>query len=139
MDTSATVNSFIVFCSLQKIYCIFYGWHHGLEPSMVFQPYPIYAASLWQDYSAPISSGKAICMHFYNWTISFCGVLAGLEIVYNSIVSLQRCSFVQMHEKEEVALSTSSRKRRYKTSFRYSTMKELKRTRESKKKAIGIV
>lgn len=42
-----------------------------------------------------------------------------------------------MHEKEEVTSSISSRKKRYKTSFRYSTMKELKRARESKK-AIGI-
>jgi hypothetical protein len=37
-----------------------------------------------------------------------------------------------MYEREEVTLSTSSRKRRYKTSFRYSMMKELKR--ESKKR-----
>jgi hypothetical protein len=43
-----------------------------------------------------------------------------------------------MHEGEEVTPSTSSRKRRYKTSFRFSTMKELKRARVSKKKAIGI-
>jgi hypothetical protein len=32
-----------------------------------------------------------------------------------------------MHEGEEVTPSTSSRKRRYKTSFRFSTMKELKK------------
>jgi hypothetical protein len=43
-----------------------------------------------------------------------------------------------MHEREVVTPSTSSRKRRYKTSFRFSTMKELKRARESKKKAVGI-
>jgi hypothetical protein len=43
-----------------------------------------------------------------------------------------------MHEEKEVIPSTSSRKRRYKTSFRFSTMKELKRARVSKKKAIGI-
>jgi hypothetical protein len=138
MDTSSTFNSFIVFCSLQKIYCIYYGWHHGLEPSMVFKAYPIYAAILWQDYSAPISSGKAICMHFCNWTRSFFGVLSRLEIVYNCVVSPQRCSLVQMHEREEVTPSTNSRKSRYKTSFRFSTMKELKRARESKKKAVGI-
>jgi hypothetical protein len=43
-----------------------------------------------------------------------------------------------MHEGEEVTPSTSSRKRRYKTSFRFSTMKELKRARMSKKKVVGI-
>jgi hypothetical protein len=43
-----------------------------------------------------------------------------------------------MHEGEEVTPSTSSRKRRFKTSFRFSTMKELKRARLSKKKAVGI-
>jgi hypothetical protein len=43
-----------------------------------------------------------------------------------------------MHEGEEVTPSTSSRKRRYKTSFRFSTMKERKRARVSKKNAIGI-
>jgi hypothetical protein len=43
-----------------------------------------------------------------------------------------------MHEGEEVTPSTSSRKRRYRTSFRFSTMKELKRARVSKKKAVGI-
>jgi hypothetical protein len=43
-----------------------------------------------------------------------------------------------MHEREEVTPSTSTRKRRYKTSFRYSTMKDLKRAKESKKKAVGI-
>jgi hypothetical protein len=40
--------------------------------------------------------------------------------------------------REEVTLSTSTRTRRYKTSFRYSTMKDLKRAKESKKKAVGI-
>ena len=40
-----------------------------------------------------------------------------------------------MHEGEEVIPCTSSRKRRFRSSFRYSTMKELKRARESKKKA----
>jgi hypothetical protein len=48
------------------------------------------------------------------------------------------CLFVQMHEGEEVTPSTSSRKRRYKTSFRFSTMKELKKARVSKKKVVGI-
>jgi hypothetical protein len=43
-----------------------------------------------------------------------------------------------MHEGEEVTPSTSSRKRRYKTSFRFSTMKELKKARVSKKKVVGI-
>jgi hypothetical protein len=43
-----------------------------------------------------------------------------------------------MHEEEEVTPSTSSRKRRYKTSFRFSTMKELKKARVSKKKVVGI-
>jgi hypothetical protein len=105
---------------------------------MVFKAYPIYATILWQDYSVPISSGKAICMHFCDWTRSFFGVLSGLEIVYNCVVSSQRCSLIQMHEREEVTLSTSSRKRKYKTSFRFSMMKELKRARESKKKAVGI-
>jgi hypothetical protein len=41
-----------------------------------------------------------------------------------------------MHEEEEVTPSTSSRKRRYKTSFRFSTMKELKKARVSKKKVV---
>jgi hypothetical protein len=77
-------------------------------------------------------------MHFYDWTISICGVLAGLAIMYHSGVSSQRCSFVQMHEREEVTPSTSPRKRRYNTSCRYSPMKELKRARESKKRSIGI-
>jgi hypothetical protein len=77
-------------------------------------------------------------MHFCDWTISFLGVLAGLESMYNFVVSPQRYSLVQMHEGEKVTPSTSSRKKRYKTSFRFSTMKELKRARESKKKAIGI-
>jgi hypothetical protein len=61
------------------------------------------------------------------------GVLAGLAIMYHSGVSSQRCSFVQMHEREEVTPSTSPRKRRYNTSCRYSPMKELKRARESKR------
>jgi hypothetical protein len=44
-----------------------------------------------------------------------------------------------MHEGEEVTPSISSRKRRYKTSFRFSTMKELKKARVSKKKVVGII
>ena len=58
--------------------------------------------------------------------------------MYNSIVCPQSSSLVQMHEREEVTPCTSSRKRRYRSSFRFSTMKELKQARESKKKAVGI-
>ena len=43
-----------------------------------------------------------------------------------------------MHEGEEVTPCTSSRKMRYRSSFRFSTMKELKQVRESKKKVVGI-
>jgi hypothetical protein len=131
VDTSATYYSFIAFC-----FWLFYGWYHGLEPSVVFEAYPIYAAILRKDHSVPILSRKEICMYFCDWTRSFYGVLAGL--LYNSVVSPQKCIIVQMHEREEVTLSTSTRKRRYKTSFRYSTMKDLKRAKESKKKAVGI-
>jgi hypothetical protein len=39
-----------------------------------------------------------------------------------------------MQERDEVTPSTSSRKRRIKSSFTYSTMKELQKAREYKKK-----
>jgi hypothetical protein len=131
VGTSSTYYSFIAFW-----FWLFYGWYYGLEPSVVFEAYPIYAAIFRKDHSAPILSRKEICMHFCDWTGSFCGVLAGL--LYNSVVSPQKCIVVQMHEREEVTPSTSTRKRRYKTSFRYSTMKDLNRAKESKKKAVGI-
>jgi hypothetical protein len=35
-------------------------------------------------------------LYYNDWTISFRGVLARASIVYYSIVSLQRCSFIQI-------------------------------------------
>jgi hypothetical protein len=80
---------------------------------------------------------RQICMHLCDWTRSFFGVLSGFEIVYNCVVSPQRCSLVQMHEREEVTPSTNSRKSRYKTSFRFSTMKELKQERARREQEEG--
>ena len=55
--------------------------------------------------------------------------------MYNSIVSPQSYSLVQVHEGAEVTPCKSTRKRRYRSSFRFSTMKRLKQARQSKKKA----
>jgi hypothetical protein len=50
---------------------------------------------------------------------------------------LKECIVDQMHE-EEVIFSTNTRKRRLKSSFGYSTMKQLEKAREYRDRPNGI-